>query len=157
MASFAQVEPMPRYPILLAVLSAALFGAATPASKWLLTGLSPFQLAGLLYLGAAAGVAPAAMCQKGGVGLLLRTDHHNRARLLGAVVFGGIFGPIALLFALRLADAASVSLWLNLELADRADGAIRKFLHKIFVRIGTYDKETTARGKAVKTFQSSIL
>ncbi len=120
MASFAQVEPMPRYPILLAVLSAALFGAATPASKWLLTGLSPFQLAGLLYLGAAAGVAPAAMRQKGGVRLLLRTDHRNRARLLGAVVFGGIFGPIALLFGLRLADAASVSLWLNLELAATA-------------------------------------
>ena len=94
MASFAQVEPMPRYPILLAVLSAALFGAATPASKWLLTGLSPFQLAGLLYLGAAAGVAPAAMRQKGGVRLLLRTDHCNRAgtvlkrcRGLSAVVF----------------------------------------------------------------------
>jgi hypothetical protein len=39
--------------IALAVLSAALFGAATPASKLLLADLTPFQLAGLLYLGGA--------------------------------------------------------------------------------------------------------
>jgi hypothetical protein len=44
----------------LALASAALFGAATPASKALLADLSPFQLAGLLYLGAALGVAPVA-------------------------------------------------------------------------------------------------
>jgi hypothetical protein len=34
-------------PFTLALLSAALFGAATPASKALLADLSPFQLAGL--------------------------------------------------------------------------------------------------------------
>jgi hypothetical protein len=44
------------YPVSLALVSAALFGAATPASKALLGDLSAFQLAGLLYLGAAAGV-----------------------------------------------------------------------------------------------------
>ena len=44
-------------PILLALLSALLFGAATPASKVLLDGFTPFQLAGLLYLGAALAVA----------------------------------------------------------------------------------------------------
>lgn len=110
---------MSRYLILLSILAAALFGAATPASKWLLTGLTPFQLAGLLYLGAALGVAPAAVF-RGGVRLPRRIDHRNLARLLGAVVFGGIFGPVALLFGLRLAEAASVSLWLNLELAATA-------------------------------------
>ena len=45
-------------PVAIALLSAALFGAATPASKWLLGELTPLQLAGLLYLGAALGVAP---------------------------------------------------------------------------------------------------
>jgi drug/metabolite transporter (DMT)-like permease len=40
--------------------------------------------------------------------------------LLGAVVFGGIFGPALLLFGLNLAEAGSVSLWLNLELAATA-------------------------------------
>jgi hypothetical protein len=43
---------MALHPILPAFLSAALFGAATPASKGLLADLSPFQLAGLLYLSA---------------------------------------------------------------------------------------------------------
>jgi drug/metabolite transporter (DMT)-like permease len=106
-------------PILLALLSAALFGVATPASKWLLVGLTPFQLAGLLYLGAALVVAPTALRQ-GGLALPRRTDQRNRLRLLGAVFFGGICGPLALLFGLRLAQATSVSLWLNLELAATA-------------------------------------
>ena len=106
-------------PILLGISAAILFGAATPASKWLLTEFTPFQLAGILYFGAAAGVAPAALAQ-GGMGLPRGSDHRNRARLLGAVVFGGILGPVALLFGLTLAEAASVSLWLNLELAATA-------------------------------------
>ena len=99
----------------LAVAAAALFGAATPASKLLLSGLTPFQLAGLLYLGAAAGIAPAA-ARGGGIRLPDRTDRRNRLRLLGAVVAGGICGPVLLLLGLRIAPAASVSLWLSFEL-----------------------------------------
>ena len=99
-------------PIALALLAAALFGAATPASKFLLSGLTPFQLAGLLYLGAALGVAPAAW-REGGLRLPGRSDRLNRIRLFGAVVLGGIAGPVLLLLGLRMADAASVSLWLN--------------------------------------------
>ena len=105
--------------VLLALLSAALFGVATPASKMLLEELTPFQLAGLLYLGAALAVAPIALRQ-GGLMAPIHADTKTRMRLLGAVVFGGILGPLALLFGLRLAQAASVSLWLNLELAATA-------------------------------------
>ena len=105
--------------ILMALLSAILFGAATPASKLLLEGFTPFQLAGLLYLGAAIAVAPSAL-KKGGFALPRRDDRRNQFRLFGAVLFGGILGPVALLFGLRLAEAASVSLWLNLELAATA-------------------------------------
>lgn len=47
-----------RGPVMLALLSAALFGSATPLTKTLLNQLRPFQLAGLLYLGAAIGVLP---------------------------------------------------------------------------------------------------
>jgi drug/metabolite transporter (DMT)-like permease len=36
-------------------------------------------------------------------------------RLAGAILFGGVLGPIALLLGLQAAPAASVSLWLNLE------------------------------------------
>ncbi len=110
------MERMYKTPILMAILSAILFGAATPASKLLLQELTPFQLAGLLYLGAAVAVAPVAL-KRGRFALPRRADRPNRIRLLGAVFFGGILGPVALLFGLRLAEAASVSLWLNLELA----------------------------------------
>ena len=107
------------YPVLLALLSALLFGASTPASKVLLEGLGPVQLAGWLYLGAAVGTAPG-MFRRSGWKKLLALDRTNRFRILGAILFGGVLGPIALLTGLRLAPAASVSLWLNLELVATA-------------------------------------
>jgi drug/metabolite transporter (DMT)-like permease len=104
-------------PIAIALLSAALFGAATPASKWLLEALTPLQLAGLLYLGAALGVAPALLR---GRGLPLPREPQGRWLLLGAIGLGGVLGPLLLLLGLSLASAASVALWLNLELAATA-------------------------------------
>jgi len=107
------------YPILLVLLSALLFGASTPACKALLQELDPVQLAGWLYLGAAIGAAPG-MLRRGQRQRVKRLDRKNKLRLLGAVSFGGVLGPIALLLGLRLASAASVSLWLNLELVATA-------------------------------------
>jgi drug/metabolite transporter (DMT)-like permease len=104
-------------PLVAALLAAALFGAATPASKWLLGALSPLQLAGLLYLGAALGVAPALLRAPS---LALPQGRRGRLLLLGAVVCGGLLGPVLLLLGLRLASATSVALWLNLELAATA-------------------------------------
>jgi drug/metabolite transporter (DMT)-like permease len=106
-------------PILMALTSAMLFGAAPPASKMLLADLPPFQLAGLLYLGAALAVAPVALSQ-GGSTLPLKSDRANKLRLGGAILFGGLLGPVALLFAISIADAISVSLWLNMELVVTA-------------------------------------
>ena len=105
--------------IAMAILAAALFGAATPASKLLLSDLTPFQLAGLLYLGAALGVVPAAR-REGGMRLPDRGDRVNRLRLLGAIISGGVVAPVLLLLALRTAEATSVSLWLNFEVAATA-------------------------------------
>ena len=99
-------------PVLWCLLAAALFGASTPAAKPLLEGLSPLLLAGVLYLGAAMAVAPWALR---GVSGLRGVDRSNLWRLSGAVVFGGVLGPVLLLTGLSLASAASVSLWLNLE------------------------------------------
>jgi drug/metabolite transporter (DMT)-like permease len=99
-------------PVLWCLLAAALFGASTPASKLLLDGVGPLTLAGLLYLGAALATAPFSL--KGG-SKARRRDPANLRRLGGAVLFGGILGPIALLLGLQLAPAASVSLWINLE------------------------------------------
>lgn len=105
--------------VLLAVVAAGLFGAATPASKVLLRQLPPFQLAGVLYLGAALGVLPVVVGRRA-ARWPWQTGRRNRLRLLGAVVCGGVCAPVCLLLGLRLAPAASVSLWLNLELAATA-------------------------------------
>lgn len=44
----------------------------------------------------------------------------NLYRLSGAIIFGGILGPLFLLMGLHLASATSVSIWLNLELVATA-------------------------------------
>ena len=109
-----------KFPVfLIALLSALLFGAATPISKSLLTHLSSFQLAGLLYIGAALGVIILVIRERKFT-LPWRMDRKNAFRLLGAVFFGGMLGPLALLAGLRLAQASSVSMWLNLEMVATA-------------------------------------
>lgn len=97
-----------------ALLAALLFGAATPASKPLVDSLGPLALAGLLYLGAALGVLPAAL-RGAGLHALVRLDRRNAIRLSGAVLLGGVAGPVLLLAALARAPAASVSLASGLE------------------------------------------
>ncbi|MFB6290121.1 MAG: EamA family transporter [Candidatus Bipolaricaulia bacterium] len=101
--------------IILAITSAILFGLATPISKTLLGGITPVQLAGLLYLGAAMGLLPRVVSREG-YKKVIGMNAENRIRMLGAIVLGGIGGPLALLFGLRLATASSVSMWLNLEM-----------------------------------------
>ena len=103
----------------LALASALLFATATPISKLLLHGLTAFQLAGLLYLGAAIGVAPT-LFKKGQRLSLFKLDRRNTLRLVGAIICGGVAGPVLLLFGLQLASASSVSLWLNLEVVATA-------------------------------------
>lgn len=100
-------------PALWCLAAAALFGASTPASKALLgEGMGPLGLAGALYVGAAIAMLPFAI--RGG-SAERRRDRTNVLRLGGAVLFGGVLGPIALLWGLLSAPSASVSLWLNLE------------------------------------------
>lgn len=103
----------------IALLSAILFGASTPVGKILLNSMPPFQLAGLLYLGAALGVLPFSLRERHAAGI--RTiGKTNIFRLAGAIGFGGVLGPVLLLFGLQIASAASVAMWLNLELAATA-------------------------------------
>jgi drug/metabolite transporter (DMT)-like permease len=107
-----------RAAVLAALASALLFGAATPASKALLGELTPLGLAGLLYLGAAIATAWPALSRKR---IPLRwAPSRSRWMLVGAVILGGIVGPALLLFGLNVAQAGSVSLWLNLELVATA-------------------------------------
>ena len=108
--------PFPRTAkfLLTGLLSAFLFGAATPASKILLADIQTQVLAGLLYLGAVLGVLPAVVRTES-ARRTWRADGRTLGLLVGAIVLGGIVGPLLLLIALRMASAGSVSLWLNLE------------------------------------------
>ncbi len=105
--------------IVVALLSAMFFGASTPLCKSLLDSIPPFKLAGLLYLGASFATLPFLLRESSGVDLR-RMGKINSSRLLSAIAFGGIFGPVLLLMGLEKASAASVSLWLNLELVATA-------------------------------------
>ena len=104
-----------RFGILSGFIAAILFGASAPLSKPLLSYLNDFQLAGLLYLGAALGVSIFLIAKKGGQ-IKIAMSRKDKFRLFGATFFGGILGPLFLLAGLRIAEAASVSLWLNMEM-----------------------------------------
>jgi drug/metabolite transporter (DMT)-like permease len=108
---------MARAGILLALASAALFGASTPFAKLLLGAIDAWTLAGLLYLGAGLGLAAVHLSRE-----MLRLPAveapPRRADLpwLAAVIAaGGVAGPLLLMLGLARTDAASASLLLNLE------------------------------------------
>lgn len=104
-----------RFGILSGFIAAVLFGASAPLGKPLLNYLNDFQMAGLLYLGAALGVSVFVLSKQSTANLRC-ISRKNLFRLSGAIVFGGILGPIFLIGGLRIAAAASVSLWLNMEM-----------------------------------------
>ncbi len=109
---------MKKTAIIAGLLSGLLFGIATPFSKLLLTNLNSFQLAGLLYIGAGIAMIPSII--KTGSQIKLLFNKTNLIRTLGIILFGGLLGPLLLLIGLRAADAASVSIWLNMELVATA-------------------------------------
>ena len=100
--------------IFYAVLAAMLFGISTPIAKWLAGDVPPLLLAGLLYLGSGLGLGLLRSVRDGGFkrsGLLAA----QWPWLLGAVLFGGVIAPVALMFGLTITSASSASLLLNLE------------------------------------------
>jgi drug/metabolite transporter (DMT)-like permease len=92
--------------------AALLFGAGTPLAKLLLGPISPWLLAGTLYLGSGVGLA-----------LVLLVRRRPRARveredvpwLAGAIALGGAAGPVLLMWGLARMPASAASLLLNAE------------------------------------------
>ena len=105
--------------VVLALLSAALFGASTPAAKALLGTIDPTVLAGLLYCGAGIGVAALRrflrLARSDDVAAETSLTSADLPWLAGAIVAGGIVGPVLLMFGLSRTDATSASLLLTIE------------------------------------------
>lgn len=103
---------------MVALGSAVLFGMSTPLAKILVGSVPPLILAGLLYAGSGIGLA-----------LILVGRRQLRPRessmslpqrgewfwLAGAIFFGGVAGPVALMYGLARSAASTASLLLNLE------------------------------------------
>lgn len=106
---------MRAFAVLIGLLSGLLFGLSTPLSKLLLEGANGFQVAGLLYLGAALAFLPH-VARKGGTELRALARGGRLRPILGIIFFGGMAGPVLLMLGLKAANASSVSVWLNLEL-----------------------------------------
>ena len=97
---------------LAALLAALLFGAGAPAAKVLLAHTSPWLLAALLYLGSGVGIA-AWRRVRGSKAVRLAPGEWRW--LAGAVIAGGVAGPVLLLVGLNGLAASTASLLLNAE------------------------------------------
>jgi drug/metabolite transporter (DMT)-like permease len=104
--------------IYFALTAALLFGASTPFSKVLLGSTDPIVLAALLYLSSGVGLTLWWQLRRSRTKPNTQEAGLKRADfpwLAGAILSGGVVGPILLLFGLRITTASSASLLLNLE------------------------------------------
>ena len=123
---------MDKNPLIFIVISASLFGISPPLAKLLVEDIPPVALAGLLYLGAFAGLSLYSIGKR-----IIMTDPDKKAAplerkdlpwLAGAVLVGGIIAPISMMTGLTLISGFSASLLLNLE--GLATAMIAVFLFK---------------------------
>ena len=104
-------------PIVGALAAAVLFGTSTPAAKALVGAIDPVLLAGLLYAGSGIGLLAWLLVRSpvAGERRPARIARQDLPWLAGAVLFGGVAGPILLMIGLSQTAGASASLLLNLE------------------------------------------
>lgn len=95
-----------------ALAAALLFGASTPLAKLLLGDASPWLLAGLLYLGSGVGLGVVQLARGTPLPRLARAEAWA---LAGAILAGGIVGPVLLMAALVRLPASEAALLLNAE------------------------------------------
>jgi drug/metabolite transporter (DMT)-like permease len=100
--------------VIFAIAAAGLFGASTPLAKMLVGDVSPVLLGGLLYLGSGVGLCLFRILRdKGWKPSGMQSGEWPW--LLGAILFGGVLGPVALMFGLQQVSGSAASLMLNLE------------------------------------------
>jgi len=92
--------------------AALLFGAGTPIAKQLLHTVSPWLLAGLLYLGSGVGLTLYRLLSSA---KSVHLPRHEAPWFAGAILSGGIVGPVLLMLGLTSMPASGASLLLNAE------------------------------------------
>ena len=113
------VNRLNAYPVIQAVIAAALFGASVPVAKVFLAEIEPVTLAGFLYLGSGIGLSLYKAGQRirhDSRGREARLDRKDIPWLVISILAGGVAGPIVLMFSLRGTPAATASLLLNFEI-----------------------------------------
>ena len=104
----------PKAAIAAALFAALLFGASTPFAKTLAGNVSPVLLAGLLYVGSGVGLWSIRLLRDRRIGVPAMPAA-DWAWFLGAIIAGGLLGPVLLMIGLMRTSAADASLLLNLE------------------------------------------
>jgi len=121
-----------------ALASAILFGVSTPLAKLFLGEISPFLLAGLLYLGSGLGLALWKILGHG-TGVVFTREAGLKGRdwpwFAGAVFIGGVIAPVLLMLGLQRSAASSAALLLNLEAAATAGIAWFVFRENVCRRV----------------------
>ena len=95
-----------------ALTAAVLFGVGTPLAKVLLGSVSPWLLAGLLYLGSGTGLFLYRQLKRSPK---IQLPAHEVKWFVGAVLLGGVLAPVLLMWGLTHRPAANASLLLNAE------------------------------------------
>jgi drug/metabolite transporter (DMT)-like permease len=134
---------------LLALLSALLFGASTPAVQRLGRGLGPFTTAALLYAGASAFAAVALLGRAPNTRGEAPLRRRDAPRLALVAVLGAVVAPVALAWGLRRSSGVAASLLINLEAVFTV--ALGAAVHREHVgrRVGVAALVMTAGGALV--------
>ena len=111
----------------LALLAAVLYAVNLPFSKLLLGQVGSLTLAGLLYLGAGAGMALLSLFHRDDAP---RLDREDLAPTLGMILLD-IAAPILLMLGLRGGEAASAALLGNFEIVATALFALLLFRERV--------------------------
>lgn len=95
-----------------ALAAALLFGASASVAKWFMHEVGPWMLAGLFYLGSGIGLSVYRRVTHAQPVSLPRSE---AGWLAGAVLTGGVAGPVLLMYGLGGMPASGAALLLNAE------------------------------------------
>jgi drug/metabolite transporter (DMT)-like permease len=98
--------------VVAALGAALLFGASTPLAKMLLRNVDPWLLAALFYLGSGIGLTLWRALTRAAT---VRLSRGETGWLAGAILSGGVVGPVLLMFGLTGMPASGAALLLNAE------------------------------------------